>query len=127
MEKLAEIFILLMLSIAFIQSGFDKIFDWKGNLEWLNGHFANSPFKNMVAMNLAIILVMELASGVLSLVGIAFLLINGSTLVGLIAAVLSAITFICLFLGQRLAKDYVGAQTIVIYLIPTFFLIYLLN
>lgn len=127
MEKLAEIFILLMLSIAFIQSGFDKIFDWKGNLEWLNGHFANSPFKNMVAMNLAIILVMELASGVLSLVGIAFLFINGSTLVGLIAAVLSAITFICLFLGQRLAKDYVGAQTIVIYLIPTFFLIYLLN
>lgn len=127
MEFLAEIFILLMLAIAFIQSGLDKVFDWKGNFEWLSGHFAKSPFKNMVAMNLAIVLVLELASGILSLLGIVFLLLDGSTTIALVAACLSAVTFGSLFLGQRLAKDYPGAQTIVIYLIPTFLLIYWLS
>ena len=32
----------LMLGILFIQSGLDKVFDWKGNLEWLNGHFSKT-------------------------------------------------------------------------------------
>ena len=32
----------IMLSILFIQSGLDKVFDWKGNLEWLNGHFSKT-------------------------------------------------------------------------------------
>ena len=48
-------------------------------------------------------------------------------MIALIAAILSAVTFLCLFLGQRIAKDYAGAQTIVIYLIPTFFNLFIDN
>ena len=80
----------------------------------------------MVPFNLAVILVLEMAAGLLSLVGAILLVTTGSTMIALWAAVLSAINFIFLFLGQRIAKEYVGAQTIVVYLIPTFFLIYLL-
>lgn len=127
MIHLTEILILIMLGIVFLQSGIDKVVDRKGNLEWLRSHFSASVFKNIVDLNFNIITVLEIASGVLAIVGAVVLVLTGDTLVPLIAAISSAITFLCLFLGQRIAKDYPGAQTIVIYLIPTFFLVYLLT
>ncbi len=127
MENLAEIFILVMLAIVFLQSGIDKIVDWSGNIGWLKGHFANSPLKNMVPFSLFIITILEILSGLSAVVGIVSLLTCGGTLFALISAILSAITFSLLFLGQRLAKEYPGAQGIVVYMIPTFILLYLLT
>lgn len=127
MEHLTEILILAMLAIVFLQSGLDKITDRKGNLDWLKGHFANSIFKNVVALNLTIVTVLEILSGTTAVIGIVCLLIEGNSSMALLSGILSSATFLCLFLGQRLAKDYVGAQTIVIYLMPTFFLLYLLT
>ncbi|HTO16546.1 MAG TPA: hypothetical protein VLZ83_12300 [Edaphocola sp.] len=125
-EFAAEVFILLMLAVAFLQSGIDKITDWEGNFEFMKKHFSKSPFKNIVKMNLFIALILEIVTGAFALVGAALLLYNGNTDIAKIAGVLSAITFGALFSGQRLAKDYAGAQTIVIYLMPTFFLLWLL-
>lgn len=127
MEHLAEIFILIMLAIVFLQSGIDKIVDRKGNLSWLKGHFANSPLKNIVPFSLFTVTVFEIISGLSAVVGAVSLISCEGTLFALISGILSAITFLMLFLGQRLAKDYAGAQTIVIYLIPTVFLLYLLQ
>lgn len=127
MQYLTEFFILLMLSIVFLQSGIDKAMDWKGNLEWLTGHFAKSPLRNMVPMNLGIIMILEILAGSLALLGAIVIMISGNPTIAITSAILSAITFIMLFFGQRIAKDYPGAQSIVIYLIPTFFLIYLLT
>ncbi len=127
MEHLAEIFILIMLAIVFLQSGMDKILDKKGNLSWLQGHFANSPLKNMVPFSLFTVTVFEIISGLSAVVGAVSLITCEGTLFALISGILSAITFLMLFLGQRLAKDYAGAQTIVIYLIPTVLLLYLLQ
>lgn len=127
MEHLTEILILLMLAIAFLQSGIDKIVDRKGNLDWLKGHFSKSILKNTVELNFNIITILELAAGATALIGAIILLVGGGTTLALIAGILSAISLLSLFLGQRIAKDYPGAQTIVVYLIPTFFLIYLLT
>lgn len=127
MEHLAEIFILIMLAIVFLQSGMDKIVDKKGNLSWLQGHFANSPLKNIVPFSLFTVTVFEIISGLSAVVGAVSLITCEGNLFALISGILSAITFLMLFLGQRLAKDYAGAQTIVIYLIPTVFLLYLLQ
>lgn len=127
MEHLAEIFILIMLAIVFLQSGIDKITDKKGNLSWLKGHFADSPLKNMVPFSLFTITVLEILSGLSAVVGAVSLITCEGTLFALISGILSAITFLMLFLGQRLAKDYPGAQTIVIYLIPTVLLLYMLK
>lgn len=127
MEHLAEIFILIMLAIVFLQSGIDKITDKKGNLSWLKGHFANSPLKNMVPFSLFTITVLEILSGLSAVVGAVSLITCEGTLFALISGILSAITFLMLFLGQRLAKDYPGAQTIVIYLLPTVLLLYMLK
>ena len=32
----------IFISIALLQSGMDKVFDYKGNLSWLTDHFSNS-------------------------------------------------------------------------------------
>lgn len=126
MEHLAEIFILLMLAVAFLQSGVDKITDWKGNVEFHSKHFKNSPFKKMVAINLGIVLIFEIVSGATALISSIILLTGGDTSLAKFSAVLSALTFGMLFTGQRINKDYRGAQTIVVYFIPTVFLVWLL-
>ncbi len=126
-ENLTETFLLLFLTITFLQSGLDKIIDWKGNLGWLKGHFAQTAFKNMVPQMLLAVLLVETLSGVLSLAGIIELAIYGTYWLGYLGAILGCIALLMLLLGQRIAKDYDGARTIVIYLIPTIFLLYLMQ
>lgn len=127
MQYLPELVILILLAIVFLQSGIDKIVDWNGNLGWLKGHFSKTPIKNMVPFSLGIVTLLEMASGVTAIIGAIMLYASEDTCWAMISGILSAITFLMLFLGQRLAKDYPGAQTIVIYLIPTVFLLYLLQ
>lgn len=127
MEQIAEIFILLMLAIVFLQSGIDKVTDWKGNLGWLQSHFSKTFIKGMVPFALALVLLLELVSGITAIVGAVMLWCEKSSSWALFSAVLSGITLLVLFLGQRLAKDYPGAQGIVVYLIPTMFLLYILS
>jgi len=127
MEHLTKIVLLAFLSITFIQSGLDKIVDWKGNLGWLKGHFSKTAFKNLVPLLLGIILLLECISGVLAVVGAIQFIISDTSSLSLYAALLSCITLLFLLLGQRMAKDYDGARTIVIYLIPTIFLLFLLQ
>lgn len=126
-DNYAQLILLLFLIIVFLQSGIDKVKDWGGNLSWLVGHFAKSPFKNGVPILLGIITVMELAAGLLSLVGFVHLLLHNNALFAFYGALISAITLLMLLLGQRVAKDYDGAKTIVIYLVPTVFLLFLLQ
>mgnify|MGYP006193129799 CR=1 FL=1 len=123
----ASILILLFLTITFVQSGYDKLFYWKDNVTWLKDHFSKTVLKNLVPQALGIILVLELIIGVLSIAGIFNLLRFGDRTYGFYAAVLSCVTLLLLLFGQRLAKDYDGARTIVIYFIPAVGAVYLLN
>ncbi len=127
MNHITEIIILIFLAITFLQSGIDKISDWKGNVEWLKSHFSKTILKNRVPFSLKLILVLEMIAGFLAVLGTLSILINGNTEIALISGVISAITLLFLLLGQRIAKDYDGARTIVIYFIPTIFLVYLLQ
>ncbi len=126
-DNLTETFLLLFLAITFLQSGLDKILDWKGNLGWLKGHFSKTPFRNLVPQMLLAVLMVETLSGILSLAGIIELAVNGTYWLGYLGAILACIALLMLLFGQRIAKDYDGARTIVIYLIPTIFLLYLMQ
>lgn len=126
-KHITEILALIFLIVTFLQSGIDKVTDWKGNLDFIKGHFKNSPLKNSVPLLLAIILVLELLAGALMFVGIFHLATTGAHSLALIGAELSAVTLICLLVGQRLAKDYAGAMTLAVYFIISIFTIFLLN
>ena len=127
MNNITSILILIFLAITFLQSGYDKLFYWKDNVEWLKGHFSKTPLKNQVPLALANILILELISGILCIVGCIELLINNGREFGFYGAVFSCITLLMLLFGQRLAKDYDGARTIVIYFIPAILAVYWLN
>jgi hypothetical protein len=103
------------LGILFLQSGIDKVVDRKGNLDWLTGHFAKSPLAKMVPLMLTTITLLEIAAGALSAVGLVVLLARGTTAVAFFGAVLAGVSIVCLFFGQRLAKDYAGAAGLVPY------------
>jgi len=126
-KNLPALFAALLVSILFIQSGLDKIFDWKGNLEWLTGHFSKSFLSGMVPVMLAPITVMELATGFASAFGIIKFLLTGSLDLIFYASVVGATSITALFFGQRVAKDYPGAAVLVPYFILVIVLMYLAN
>ena len=123
--SLPALFSALLVSILFIQSGLDKVFDWKGNLEWLTGHFSKTFLGGVVPMMLGTITLMELATGLMSLAGIVYFFIAGSTLLIFYASVLGAASITALFFGQRIAKDYAGAAVLVPYFILLIVMMYL--
>ena len=127
MNNITSILILIFLAITFLQSGYDKLFYWKDNVEWLKGHFSKTPLKNSVPLALLNILILELISGILCVVGCIELFVNNGRVFGFYGAVFSCITLLMLLFGQRLAKDYDGARTIVIYFIPAILAVYWLN
>jgi uncharacterized membrane protein YphA (DoxX/SURF4 family) len=126
-KNLPALFSALLVSILFIQSGLDKVFDWRGNLEWLTGHFSKTFLRGTVPPMLAVITVMELAAGILSAAGIIYFLAAGSTVLIFYAAALGAASIAALFFGQRVAKDYPGAAVLIPYFILLLILMYLTN
>ncbi len=124
-RNLPALFAALLVSILFIQSGLDKVFDRQGNLEWLTGHFAKTFLAPLVPLLLLTITIMEIAAGVLCAVGIVYLIFASSAVLIFIASVIAAFSIIALFFGQRIAKDYAGAATLIPYLILILMLMYL--
>ena len=124
-KALPALFTALLVSILFVQSGLDKVFDWKGNLEWLTGHFSKTFLSGMVSMMLVTITVMELAAGLLSLAGIIFFFAAGSTVLIFYASVVGCASITALFFGQRIAKDYAGAAVLIPYFILLILMMYL--
>ncbi len=66
---------------------------------------------------LTVLTILELISGFVLVYGIYFSFFAKTTLWIFYGLVISSITFIFLFLGQRLAKDYLGAADLVPYFI----------
>jgi uncharacterized membrane protein YphA (DoxX/SURF4 family) len=127
LKNITEILLLAFLIITFLQSGFDKIFDWKGNVGWLKEHFSKTFMANMVPLNVGVILITELIAGILCMAGIYQLIANNDKTLGLYGAILSCIVLLMLLFGQRIAKDYDGARTIAIYFVPAIFAVFLLS
>ena len=116
--------LLAFLAITFLQSGLDKIMDWNGNGSWLKSHFSQTILKNNVPAALLIVLALEIVAGVLAVMGIIENITSHSTQLGDYACMVSCVTLLFLLFGQRLAKDYDGARTIVIYFIPAILGVY---
>lgn len=127
MNNTASILVLAFLALTFILSAHNKIFYWNDNMAWLKPHFEKTILKNQVALATAILVVLELAAGILSLLGIVELYRNGGRTYGYYGAVFSCITLLCMLFGQRLAKDYDGARTIAIYFIPAVLAVFWLS
>jgi len=127
MAHAAELLILAFLAITFLQSGYDKISDWKGNLSFLTDHFKDTFLKNTVPFLLSVILIFEIVVGLFSIIGIVMIYVNQNTFMAYLACILAAKVLLALLFGQRIAKDYAGAMTIAVYFIVAIIGVILLN
>ncbi|MDA9018772.1 DoxX family membrane protein [Flavobacteriaceae bacterium] len=116
-EKIAFIFVLAFFLIVFIQSGLDKVFDYKGNLSFLNDSLGSFFSKPLITLALISVTILELISGLLCLIGIVDVIFNDSNFIGLIGMIIGSIALLILLFGQRVSKNYDGAKTIAIYFI----------
>ena len=121
MEKLTDINFILPCSIAcfwaiiFIQSGLDKVLDFKGNVDWLKGHFSKTFLGKFTSPLVITLTLFELIAGVTSLIGLINFISSGSKYYINIGIIFSLLSLLMLIFGQRVAKDYDGARTIAIY------------
>lgn len=104
-----------MAAILFLQSSLDKILNWKGEKEYLTGHFAKSPLKGTVPLLLPVIVIIELLAGGLSALGIPEAVLRWGAGFGGLGMCFGTAAIIMLFFGQRVAKDYAGAASLIPY------------
>ena len=111
----ARLAVCAFFSILFLQSGIDKVVDWKGNLEWLTGHFSNTPFRGIVPLLLAGVTFVELGAGIVSGIGLVWIALGRGPDWAIAGLALATTALTMLFAGQRIAKDYAGAATLATY------------
>ena len=112
---LARTAVCAFFTLLFLQSGLDKVVDWKGNIEWLTGHFSQAFFSKATPLLLGVAMVLELATCVTSALAIVVLWTAGPPEVPTVAMCLACASLLSLFAGQRFAKDYAGAATLATY------------
>ena len=117
--EIVQILIGLFLGIGLLQSGTDKIVDWKGNMSFLTEHFAKSFMRSLVTPMLLVVTVLETVGGILCLGGVAMALLYQNFDLILMGMIVIAFNFFALFAGQRFSKDYAGAAVLVNYFILT--------
>ena len=116
-EKVAFLLVLVFFLIVFIQSGLDKVFDYKGNLNFLKDLLKIYFSPTLIELALISVTILELASGILCLIGIINFVFNDSNFIGLLGLITGSIALLVLLFGQRVSKNYDGAKTIAIYFI----------
>ena len=116
-EKVVFLLVLVFFLIVFIQSGLDKIFDYKGNLNFLKDLLKIYFSPTLIELALISVTILELTSGILCLIGIINFVFNDSNIIGLLGLIIGSIALLVLLFGQRVSKNYDGAKTIAIYFI----------
>ena len=116
-EKIAFLFVLTFFLIVFIQSGLDKVYDYKGNLSFLNTLLGGVFSSSLITLALVSVTILELTSGLLCLLGILDVVFNDSNLTGLTGLIVGSFALLVLLFGQRVSKNYDGAKTIAVYFI----------
>jgi putative oxidoreductase len=123
--KILQVIISIFAGVLFLQSGFDKVIDFKGNKGYIKSVFAKTIFHSFSGILFIIITILEILAGILAFFGGIFYFFEGQADFAILGLELSLISILCLFTGQRIAKDYAGAASLVAYFLLIAFGLYL--
>ncbi|MFN0174136.1 MAG: DoxX family protein [Saprospiraceae bacterium] len=116
-SNLPTLFVTAFFAILFLQSGLDKLLNYRGNLDYLSKHFKNSPLAGSVRLLLPTITVLETLTGLISAWAFLQVLVTGQSGAAIFSPALAGVSILCLFFGQRVGKDYAGAASLVPYFV----------
>ena len=115
--EIVQILSSIFFAIVFYQSGVDKFMDRKGNLNFFENHFKNTLFHKIYAQALTALMLLELIAASLCAYGCIYSIVYKNTDFIFYGLLVASFILLSLLLGQRIAKDYVGAADITIYFI----------
>ena len=115
--EIVQILSSIFFTIVFFQSGIDKVIDRKGNLNFFENHFKNTLFHKIYAQALTALMLLELIAASLCAYGCIYSIVYKNTDFIFYGLLVTSFILLSLLLGQRIAKDYVGAADITIYFI----------
>ena len=115
--EIVQILSSIFFAIVFFQSGIDKIIDRKGNLNFFENHFKNTLFHKIYTHALTTLMLLELIAAILCAYGCIHSIVYKDTGFIFYGLLVTSFVLLSLLLGQRIAKDYVGAADITIYFI----------
>ena len=115
--EIVQILSSIFFSIVFFQSGIDKIVDRKGNLNFFESHFKNTIFHKIRGQTLTVLMFSELIAASLCAYGCLYSIVYKNTDLIFYGLLVTSLVLLSLLLGQRIAKDYIGAADITIYFI----------
>ncbi|WP_372472918.1 DoxX family protein [Capnocytophaga sp. ARDL2] len=109
----------LFIMITYGFSFFEKIFNFSDTLGWMKVHFEKTPIKSLIPIGLVVLLIGELITFLLSIYAFhsLFYFDQNDSIEWMMVA--NIFCLLLMLIGQRFAKDFDGARTIVIYLIPS--------
>ncbi|UTA68599.1 DoxX family protein [Emticicia sp. 21SJ11W-3] len=125
--KLIQVAISLFAGVLFLQSGFDKVIDFSGNKSYIQSVFAKTFLRSVSTMLFIVILILEVSAGIFSFLGGVYYFAEGQADFAVLGLEVSTLAILCLFTGQRIAKDYAGAASLVGYFLLMVFGIYLFS
>ena len=105
------------LSIVFLQSGLDKVINYKQELGWIQQKFSRNALYNYIGILFLLLTVFEVMSGMLTFFGVVLIFVGQSSDLALVGVWVSVITLLMLIFGQRITKDYTGSASLVPYFI----------
>lgn len=114
------------MAIVFVQSGFDKLFNYKREMGWIRQKFSRSSLHDYVGVLFGALTIAEIASGVLCVAGVAQLFFTSEKTLAIFGATAASATMLMLIFGQRITRDYTGAASLVPYFIACVMGLYLL-
>ena len=115
--EIVQILSSIFFAIVFFQSGIDKVIDRKGNINFFENHFKNTLFHKIYAQALTALMLLELIAASLCAYGCIYSIVYKNTDFIFYGLLVTSFILLSLLLGQRIAKDYVGAADITIYFI----------
>lgn len=114
--SLLKVFTGLVFSALFLQSGFDKVMDFKGNRTWITAYFEKSPFSRFSTLLFMLLTITELAAGLASFFGVVYFVFAQTVWIMQAGIALSSMALLFVFTGQRIAKDYTSAANTICYI-----------
>ena len=124
---IVKVFILVFVCITFLFSAIEKTTDWNGQLSWFKDHFSNTFLRPQIKALLLVLIILDYATGILSILGAFEVLFYTTNTFGFYALILAITTTLCMLFGQRVARDYPGASSLAIYFLVLIFGLYIFS
>ena len=116
---LAQLSVCAFLGILFLQSGIDKVVNWKDELGWITEHFAKTPFRGVVPQLLAIITIFEVAAGATCTIGAVMLAFTGALVAHTVqmdgrGSLAGSVAYVELELGEQVERPGYGREPLLV-------------